>query len=340
MISNSIHSIAALIAAMIFACVAAYAQSSGDKLYNQGLQLQSTMTVKAQKSAIVKFQSAKRLYDSATKKAQCDKAISVSYNIISKLSQGKGKRGAGSDRTHAGVDERPEATLELSAMSFELTPDSDVLRVTVNTNQEKWTATPVSTSDGSDFLTTSPSEGNIFEIYCPPNNSTNVRTQKVNVTAGDLNKEITVTQAGVRITLDASKKLLEFKRKGGKQKLDIICNAEEAYPDNYDCNWQIIEKPSWLDLAVEYDGGNSLKDRIGKSISNVAGKIGLGKKKDKDGDKSEDQSENEEAGPELVVSKVEIYVQSAPTGSEARRGEIMIGSGEKRLIIIVNQKGK
>ena len=65
------------------------AQNSGDRLYSQGLELQKRQTVQAQKSAIAKFQSAKKLYDSAAKKKQCDDAITVSNNIIKTISTNK-----------------------------------------------------------------------------------------------------------------------------------------------------------------------------------------------------------------------------------------------------------
>ena len=65
------------------------AQSSGDKLYSQGLELQKKQTVQSQKSAIAKFQSAKKLYDSAAKKKLCDDAIAVSNNIIKSISINK-----------------------------------------------------------------------------------------------------------------------------------------------------------------------------------------------------------------------------------------------------------
>ena len=79
-----------LLIAILFSTTLMFAQSSGDKLYNQGLQLQKTMTIQSQNQAISKFNSAKKLYDSAAKKAQCDQAISVSRNIIAKLGGGGG----------------------------------------------------------------------------------------------------------------------------------------------------------------------------------------------------------------------------------------------------------
>ena len=69
------------------------AQTSGDRLYSQGLELQKKQTIQSQKSAIAKFQSAKKLYDSAAKKKQCDDAIAVSNNIIKTISTNKGPRG-------------------------------------------------------------------------------------------------------------------------------------------------------------------------------------------------------------------------------------------------------
>ena len=70
-----------LVCVFVLSASVMFAQSSGDKLYNQGLALQKTMTVAAQNQAISKFSSAKKLYDSKAKKAQCDQAISVRQSV-------------------------------------------------------------------------------------------------------------------------------------------------------------------------------------------------------------------------------------------------------------------
>lgn len=54
-----------IVFAMIMLSSTTVAQTSGDKLYSQGLELQKKQTVQAQRSAISKFASAKKLYDSA-----------------------------------------------------------------------------------------------------------------------------------------------------------------------------------------------------------------------------------------------------------------------------------
>ena len=74
-----------IVFAMLIVANPLMAQTSGDKLYSQGLELQKKQTVQSQKAAIAKFQSAKKLYDSAVKKKQCDDAIAVSNNIIKGL---------------------------------------------------------------------------------------------------------------------------------------------------------------------------------------------------------------------------------------------------------------
>lgn len=63
------------------------AQNAGDKLFAQGQKLQMTQTVQAQKQAIAKFVSAKKAYDSATKKTMCDNQISICRNNIKTITQ-------------------------------------------------------------------------------------------------------------------------------------------------------------------------------------------------------------------------------------------------------------
>lgn len=63
------------------------AQNAGDKLFAQGQKLQMTQTVQAQKQAITKFVSARKAYDSASKKTMCDNQISICRNNIKTITQ-------------------------------------------------------------------------------------------------------------------------------------------------------------------------------------------------------------------------------------------------------------
>lgn len=75
-----------LLFAAIIGIGSAFSQNAqADKLYREGLSFQKTKTIKSQKSAIAKFTSAKKLYDSPSNKKKCDNAISKSNRIIKEL---------------------------------------------------------------------------------------------------------------------------------------------------------------------------------------------------------------------------------------------------------------
>ena len=78
-----------LTAIMAFVPSGLHAQSMCDKLYAEGVKLQKTQTVSAQRSAITKFEKAKACYDSDAKKNQCDQQIKVCRYTIKKLSSPK-----------------------------------------------------------------------------------------------------------------------------------------------------------------------------------------------------------------------------------------------------------
>ncbi len=63
-------------------CVAAGAQSSGDKLFLEGQNLQKVLTVGSQNAAIKKFTAAKVVYMTADKKKMCDNQIAVCRSNI------------------------------------------------------------------------------------------------------------------------------------------------------------------------------------------------------------------------------------------------------------------
>ena len=69
------------------------AQSSGDKLFIEGQQLQKVMTVDSQNKAINKFKAAKVVYTSADKKTMCDNQIAIcNSNLRTIKSQGSTKK--------------------------------------------------------------------------------------------------------------------------------------------------------------------------------------------------------------------------------------------------------
>lgn len=304
------------------------AQSSGDKLYNQGLQLQKTMTVAAQNSAISKFTSAKKLYDSAAKKAQCDQAISVSRNIIKSLGSGGSKsRSTGKTAVTETKVVSVEPTLEVGNESFEIPLDARTLNVSVVTNQDSWDATAASCADGSSFLTVVKSGSGSFEIRVPENQKYMTRQQKVIVSSpAGLTREITVTQTGRRIEIEANKKILKFKEKGGTQKVDLSCNSDYTYADNSDENWYIGSKPEWITVVLTGKRDKSKAEELGSKITGFF--------------KGKSKSDN----PDMINSQIAVECSHLIPGTKeaftGRSGEITVCSGDRTMTIHVSQVGK
>lgn len=73
-------------------CTVVGAQSSGDKLFLEGQNLQKVLTVGSQNAAIKKFTAAKVVYVTADKKKMCDNQIAVCRSNIKSLSVKKTKK--------------------------------------------------------------------------------------------------------------------------------------------------------------------------------------------------------------------------------------------------------
>lgn len=315
----------ALALAMAVCVFAANAQSSGDKLYNQGLKLQKTMTVAAQNQAIAKFQSAKKLYDSQAKKAQCDNAISVSRNIISSLKSSPNPKprnnyGGGAPRQEA-QPEKPKATLSLSNTTFNLGQAGDSMEVIVTTNQPEWSVDAVTNSDGSGFVEVQKVDANTFRVKVPFNGESAARTQYVQVSAGDASERLTVSQAGREIVLKADKTAVEAKKKGDKKKITVSCNSGEEYADNYNQNWHVLQCPEWITVAPKEQNGT--KKQAEKMLNKGLKFIGLG-------------GAGDGVDEDIYKCEVELIIDPISSGS-SRKGEVILESGYKQFKISVNQ---
>lgn len=328
-----IKRIAGLICAIAFCVFAVNAQASGDKLYNQGLALQKTMTVAAQNQAISKFQSAKKLYDSQAKKNQCDAAISVSRGIISNLKSGgngggggknTGGKGGGKQHQEKVKDSGPAPTLSLSNQRLHLGQEAGQMDVTVTTNQKEWSVAPVANSDGSSFINVEKVGENSFRVTVPFNGKSSPRTQYVQVSAGTATAKFEVSQAGREIELYASKNAINCGKKGGGKKVDIYCNADEAYPDNYNENWKVAECPDWVSIVPEVRQDKTELGRIvDKGMGAVTGLFGKNKG---------------EEDPTMIKSTVSIEFDKMPGNISNRKGEIVFESGYKQYRMVVTQK--
>lgn len=325
---NSFRMIRVIVSVVMFiiSSLTMNAQTSGDKLYNQGLEFQKTMTVKAQRSAIAKFTSAKKLYDSQTKKAQCDQAIKVSNEIIKSLNPGGG---APRYKNAPETVTRQEA-LNITPEEFAIDCQAKTLTVTVAAiNIDDWTAIPVSNSDGSSFLTVK--KGNdMVTIECDRNNTTARREQQVAITGGDIKRMVRVVQAGQPVELLVSDSFLEFGNKGGKKNLDLYTNSTSEYAENNNLNWRIVSKPDWVDVVVETEqakkknsGGlwGKAKQIGGNLISSI----------------SEDKSSGMKVTNTLVVN-VDKIAKGTHEYNSGRKGEIVLAADEQTVSVLIVQK--
>lgn len=304
------------------------AQKAADNLYNQGLKLQKTMTVKAQKQAISKFKDAKNMYDSADKKAQCDNSIAVSNNLIKEISGGgsKSKGSSSSSKSHSSSSStavKDSPTLDLSNTSFSVGREYKTLDVTVVTNQDSWDYSVVALSDGTSFLSADRKSNNEIQIRVPSNNTTATRTQKVMVTAGGIHKDITVTQTGIPVAIDVNEKVVKIKKKGGNKKLTVSCNSQNRYPDNYNENWYVERKPEWVVVTIN--------EKREKGF--------FGKLKDKGEELMKGKSANDDLS--MIESSITLTVDPLPSSNPnyatGRKGEVVLRSGDSKVTINVQQ---
>lgn len=298
----------------------AFAQSSGDKLYNQGLELQKTMTVSAQKQAIQKFTSAKKLYDSSAKKAQCDQAIKVSQGIISKL---KSPSSDPNPRTLTVED----PTLDLPKAEFEIGQEGGTIEVTVLCNKDNWKVMSVSDGNSKDFATAKAVDDNQIEIYVLPNDSYEKRQQRFSVIIGSLHKEITITQAGIPVKLSVKDPVLKFKLNGNKKKTEVFCNSTMEYADNSGENWYVESKPDWIIVTINQQ----------KSNTKLGGLLNKGKdlvEKNITGKDVTDDPDMRKTSITLEAMRVQKATQAAYQG---RDGEVVLRSGDATVTIHVSQ---
>lgn len=310
-----------LIFIFVIVCVArpAFAQSSGDRLYSQGLELQKKQTIQSQKSAIAKFQSAKKLYDSAAKKKQCDDAIAVSNSIIKTISTSKNSRGTS---LNAKTAELKTSVLELSNEKLQLDCERRTVTVSLTTTETEWSITPITNDDGGAFVSVNQHrDEKIFEIVCSANNSTRQRSQSIEVRAGELKKVLIIEQSGKPTILSVEKTVVEFSSKGGSKSIEVYSNSDSSEEGNNNRNWKVVSKPEWVNVIGEEFKEKGIFGKLGDTAK------GLVKK----------QSASAE-DPSVVTSLMKLVVSSKSKKDPSRSGEIVISSENQQATIIVQQK--
>lgn len=315
--SNIIRTL--IICLMTAFVIPAMAQTSGDKLYSQGLELQKKQTIQSQKSAIAKFQSAKKLYDSAAKKKQCDDAIAVSNNIIRTISSQKNKK---DEIPVPNSTELKTSVLELSNEKLQLDYEHRSVTVTITTTESEWSVTPIANSDGEAFVSINrhPEEKKV-EIVCSDNKSTRRRSQTIEVRAGELKKTLTIEQSGKPTILSVETTVVEFSSKGGSKSIEVYSNSDTPEKDNNNQNWKVVSKPEWINVIGEEFKEKGALSKLGDKAK------GLLKK-----------SSTIVNDSSVVTSVMKLVVSSKSKTDPSRNGEIIISSEDQRATIIVQQK--
>lgn len=295
--------VAALCVLLLSASVAV--AQSPETFYKEGIQLQKTRTVKAQNSAIAKFTSAKKLFDSDAKKAQCDHAISVSLGIIRNLKPNRAKDDTPQKRHRDGAHtpaERPAVTLTLSNQSFEGVDRAGTkLKVGVNASRNDWTLMTILAPDGSSPFKAHRVGNDAVEITVPSNPGSLERKQSFEVCLDTITRRITVVQEGRKVNLSASSQVINLKRDKAAKEAEIWSDCEVTYADNNDANWHVVERPDWARVSIK----NDKKER--------------------------------EIDGALIKTKIIITAIPQHKGAPERMGIIIIESGNSRLEISVNQ---
>ena len=302
---------------MLMATGAAMAQSSGDRLYSQGLDLQKTQTEKAQNQAISKFQSAKKLYDSKAKKKQCDDAIAVSRSIIKSIHSGGGRTRV----VREVVPAAKQAVLELSNEKLQLTSSPSPVNITVSTTEDEWTVTPIANDNGESFVSLRKSQdGSFFEVICSENTKTASRQQTVEVRAADLKRELVVEQSGRPVKFSVETNMIEFNSKGGKKSVDVYSNSDILVAENNNLNWEVLSAPSWITVVGEEKKEAGVVGKFVKKAKNLVVK------------------ESEMATAEgVVVSVMKIVVAKKSPTAPARKDEIILKSADQQFTVVVYQ---
>lgn len=294
------------------------AQTSGDKLYSQGLELQKVQSVQSQKSAIAKFQSAKKLYDSVAKRKQCDDAIVVSNNIIKTINANKGQR---TSSKNTKVSELKTSVLELSNEKLQLDCDRRSVTVSITTTESEWSITPIANNDGEAFVSINQyPEERRFEIVCSANNSTRQRNQTIEVRAGELKKVLIVEQNGKPTIFSVEKASVDFSYKGGSKSIEVYSNSDSKEESNNNRNWKVVSKPDWVNVVGEEAKEKGLLGKLGDKAK------GLVKKNSVSAD-----------DPSVTTSVMKIVVASKQKNDPSRSGEIVICSENQQATIIIQQ---
>ena len=206
-----------------------HAQSASES-YDNGLAL---MKKQDYSGAIACFKASMAINKSAANIKKCKAQISK----CNKLQQNnKGKTSV--------ANAAPEKKLNISASTLSVTAatGSDYsIHIDAFPEGNDWTAI---TEGGLNWIDLSKSmDGKELRIKVSPSEKTLVRHASVAVSYDNIVKKINITQAGKEVELVPSSMFTKFKKKGGQMLININCNSDTTYTNNF--NWIIKKAPEW-----------------------------------------------------------------------------------------------
>jgi hypothetical protein len=205
----------------------AYAQSASES-YDNGMAL---MKKQDYAGAIASFKASMAINKSAANVKKCKAQIAK----CQKLQRNKGR---------AAAPAAPQKSLVIPhPMLYVAANPENELGVQIDTTPESndWNAT---INGNASWLELSKSmDGKYLVVKAEPTDKTIVRSADISVVYDKLTRTVHVAQAGKDVELVPSTLFIKFKKKGGQMLVNINCNSDTIYDNNY--NWIIEKAPEW-----------------------------------------------------------------------------------------------
>ena len=202
-----------------------YAQSASDS-YNEGLAL---MKKQDYAGAIACFKASMTINKSASNVKECNAQIKKCQRLM------KGKN------TPAPASVEKKLTITKPILHVPANPDKD-FSIPIETYPESndWMATVEGEADWVELSKSM--DGKNLQIRIKPIDKTVVRSAEITVTYDKLSRKMEIHQAGQKVEF-VVEQFVKFKKKGGQEIIEINCNSDTVYTNNY--NWYVDKFPEW-----------------------------------------------------------------------------------------------
>ena len=210
--------------------VAVFAQSASAS-YDKGMELMKSGDYKG---AIASFQASMTINKSEANKKKCNQQIAKCQKLLKRPT---------AVNTPVPAEKEKQLSVSKQRIAFPPNPMEDLsIEILTEPFSNDWMAT---VEGEADWLELSKSMDGKFLIFkCKPTDKTVRREAIVNVTYGKQKENVTVAQWGKDMVFKVEPLETSFKKKGGKQMVNIICNSDTVY--EYGKNWKVKYVPNWI----------------------------------------------------------------------------------------------